>query len=113
MLRTLLAGLVLSGCAIPGGSSCGDFRLDAARWRQPESMLGQPSQRQKDADRLVDCDVLIGKTRAQVTEMLGPPTTSPNGWFIGAGDGLEGSSEILAVEYGPDGKVAAAGTGGG
>lgn len=109
-----LASVALSGCAIPvvGGRDCGPGAFDRDAWlalTHPTSH-DKPTIRHKMSDVLIDCDVLTGHARPQLTKLLGPPDDQwPSGWSwvlgpAGYGD-LSSGYDALTVLFGPDGHV--------
>jgi hypothetical protein len=57
---------------------CAEFSFDRERWSE-----GEDDEMKEIAETLDRCDVLIGKTRAEVTEMLGTPTDKAGNYSLG------------------------------
>lgn len=74
IVPAVLISLMLARCSSePAGKAsqqCG-APFDARAWADNGS--GSPTPRQREADRLVRCRALQGKTRAQVRRLLGRP----------------------------------------
>ncbi len=58
-----------------------DMSFDAGRWHAPPAKLQRKNWRLRMASWLIKRNVLLGKTRSEVVEMLGPPLDVP--WFKG------------------------------
>lgn len=92
--------------------SCGSYRFDQDAWMAPDATAGTPSARQRQAEPLVRCKVLEGRTRATVVAMLGPgqefaagPGHPELSWLIGSADFLGGSGEYVSAQFGDDDRV--------
>ncbi|MEK6326775.1 MAG: hypothetical protein AABM66_04505 [Actinomycetota bacterium] len=90
----LLGGGAVAALADQTGLRCAAFSFDGDRWK---------SNRERVAESLVECETLIGKTRVEVREMLGPGGSKGRteqldaGWVsdaIGPGDG-----QLLIINY--------------
>lgn len=74
-LLALLAAAVLAACGGEGQADCESFRFDKALWKSPDSteVRGELTDRQRLADRMIDCGALKGATATAVRDLLGKP----------------------------------------
>jgi hypothetical protein len=70
----------------------------------PDAKDGSPSLRQREAEAIVRCHALEGKTRREVLRMLGPRYHGDT-WLLGTADPLMGSADILQIDFGAGGRV--------
>jgi hypothetical protein len=97
ILIAIVLGVVALGLIVTdlGGSDripCDDYKFDAGEWRDHK---GQDESSERQADALVRCATLIGMTRAEVAQLLGPHDTrgsisSHRRWVFFAGDVNDG-----------------------
>jgi hypothetical protein len=88
-----------------------DMPFDARRWHAPAAKLRRKTWRLRMASWLVKKKVLLGKTRSEVVEMLGPPLDVP--WFKGPNQEFFDLYEVnlfcnelaLAVKFDDHGRV--------
>jgi hypothetical protein len=119
--RVVAAALALVGIATVVGISSvwwfpalenRDHRLpfESTTWKANSRNAGPAwPTRLRMADHLLSGGVLRGKTRAEVTSLLGPPDSSGTaeiGYYLGPERGwIRIDSELLSVRFGPDGRV--------
>jgi hypothetical protein len=85
-VTSLLAVAALQGCSSSEEGSesaatpeqrCESLRFDAAQWerasRAEDDEADGLTERQRLADVLVECQTLVGMSRAEVTRIFGPP----------------------------------------
>lgn len=56
-----------------GQTSCGTLAQAAAGWKRDIQAAGRFSSRQGVADRLLECDALVGRTKREIVRVLGQP----------------------------------------
>lgn len=105
---------MIAGCAEENEeaatrSTCADFRFDRQGWRAEDSSPDGPTARQRLADRIVECEILMGQTKKDVRRLLGPPDQSDSevfAYFLGDERGaFVVDGEFMDVEFSPDGQV--------
>lgn len=105
------AGLVYGA---RGAESCDDYRFDRAAWGDARNK-GQDA-RTSIAERLVECEVLIGKTQKALREMLGQADYrfgNEQGYELGPDAPYGVDSKFLLVVFGDSGRVKTASLGAG
>ena len=116
LIAVIVAGGVLLFSSLRGEGrgdepDCESYSFDREEWRY--SGIDDDT-REHEAEAMVECGALEGKTRAEVTAMLGPhdtrPSTStPRKWWFYAGwvnDGYGlGDGQTLYVHFDRSGKV--------
>ena len=132
MLRRAAGAAVLVGLLLAGwfvfdvtgdDDGCSDFRFDAAAWAGDSdpsawgdaSRSGEPTIRQRLADRLIECGTLAGRRRAELNRMLGRPDggiahgEDASTWTTGVERGyIHIDNEHLLVRFGADGRATSA-----
>ena len=122
----VLVGLLLAAWFvfdIVEDDSCSDFRFDAAAWAADTdqsvwgeaSRSGEPTVRQRLADRLIECGTLAGRRRAELNRMLGAPDggiahgENASTWTTGVERSyIHIDHEHLLVRFGADGRATSA-----
>ena len=85
----------------------GDF--DAAAWRAKHEASFSDRTRLRMVEDLRQSKRLDGRTRAEVLELLGPPSSHHGDeltWRLGPDRGIGIDSSLLTVRFGSDGRVA-------
>ncbi|MFL5912173.1 MAG: outer membrane protein assembly factor BamE [Gaiellaceae bacterium] len=114
----LAVALALSagcGSAGAGSAACRQLRFDVAAWRNGSSTTSSDglTTRQREADQVLKCRTLVGRTRRQVRRMLGPPEADSTRqfWTYLTGDergAIKVDSEYLEVVFDSHGRVRSA-----
>ncbi len=102
---SLVALIAAAACGSGGNSStAGDDctrPLDRREWIQEDGIKGDPSPRQRAADRLIKCRTLIGMSLREARRLLGRPFEGSGtefAWLLGDERGLiKLDSEYLTV----------------
>ena len=108
-----LVVLVCAGIAVVvfgsgDGARCGELRLTSERWERTSAQgdPGEPTSRQRLAERIAACDVLKGWSRDRVRDALGEPTMTAEGdWGYVTGVDRLGDGTFLDVRFSPDARV--------
>jgi hypothetical protein len=96
-LLTAAGAVAVAGSGDERRVDCDAYRFSSAEWRDT---AGRPSPAERQARALVDCRLLVGRSRAEVREMLGAPSEADQEGFayeVGE-DALGIDSNVLDVQ---------------
>jgi hypothetical protein len=119
----VLAALVAVGLIVVTSDDDDCEAFDSAAWQRPvpnspsaREIDAPPTAREEQVDVLVDCDLLAGRSRAEVIELLGkpdregptaskddPPKQSYMTWLLGTDD--LGDQDVLTLVMSESGEV--------
>ncbi len=101
--------------AVESHANCGTYIFDSSVWTKRSSIEAKDSAvsiRRKLAADIVKCRLLAGKTRSQVTQILGrpdPDSSTKTDWGYPTGDSPEGigpsETTFLEVKFSSVGRV--------